>query len=63
MPQLKDATDLELLQEILSRKTKERSPVFKEHTIIQKDQSLQLLGIMAAVEITLGKVKPVQEEE
>ena len=63
MPQLKDATDLELLQEILSRKTKEGSPVFKEHTIIQKDQSLQLLGIMSAVEITLGKVKPVQEEE
>ena len=52
-----------MLQEILSRKTKEGSPVFKEHTIIQKDQSLQLLGIMAAVEITLGKVKPVQEEE
>tara|TARA_R110002050_G_scaffold48479_2_gene112775 strand:+ start:4194 stop:4385 length:192 start_codon:yes stop_codon:yes gene_type:complete len=63
MPQLKDATDLELLQEILTRKTEEGSLVFKEHSIIQKDQSIQLLGIMAAVEITLNKIKPAQEEE
>ena len=63
MPQLKDATDLELLQEILTRKTEEGSLVFKEHSIIQKDQSIQLLGIMAAVEITLNKIKPAQEDE
>ena len=65
-----EADPVVLLKELLNRKTPEialpngetsgGNPIFKEHSIVNKAGKVQLLGIMANVELV---VTPSEEEE
>jgi|TARA_R100000329_G_C7534888_1_gene188731 hypothetical protein len=57
-----EASEVTLLQELLTRKTENGHHLFKESSITNKEGKVQLLGIMANVEMTLTP-KPKEEGE
>jgi hypothetical protein len=60
MADLKNVETLELIKELLTRQTPNKVNLFREATITAKDGRVQLLGIMAAVEM---KLDTTEEEE
>ena len=60
MAELKNVETLELIKELLTRQTPNKVNLFREATITAKDGRVQLLGIMAAVEM---KLDTTEEEE
>ena len=48
-----EASEVTLLQELLTRKTENGHFLFREASITNKDGKVQLLGIIANVEMTL----------
>jgi|TARA_R100000084_G_C4647033_1_gene147372 hypothetical protein len=60
MTDLKNVETLELIKELLTRQTPNKVNLFREATITAKDGRVQLLGIMAAVEM---KLDTTEEEE
>ena len=60
MSDLKNVETLVLIKELLTRGTDNGVRLFREATITAKDGRVQLLGIMAAVEIKLDT--PAEEE-
>ena len=53
MNELGEVTEVTLLKELLTRKTENGHHLFKEASITNKDGKVQLLGIIANVEMTL----------
>jgi hypothetical protein len=53
MADLKDIDTLVIIKELLTRQTPNKVNLFREATITAKDGRVQLLGIMAAVEMKL----------
>ena len=60
MSDLKNVETLVLIKELLTRGTDNGVRLFREATITTKDGRVQLLGIMAAVEMKLDT--PAEEE-
>ena len=54
MNELGEVMEVTLLQELLTRKTENGHYLFKEASITNKDGKVQLLGIIANVEMTLS---------
>ena len=54
MNELGEVMELTLLKELLTRKTENGHYLFKEASITNKDGKVQLLGIIANVEMTLS---------
>ena len=54
MNELVEVTEVTLLKELLTRKTENGHYLFKEASITNKDGKVQLLGIIANVEMTLS---------
>ncbi len=54
MNELGEVTELTLLKELLTRKTENGHPLFREASLTNKDGKVQLLGIIANVEMTLS---------
>ena len=52
--ELGEVTEVTLLKELLTRKTENGHYLFKEASITNKEGKLQLLGIIANVEMTLS---------
>ena len=59
MADLKDIDTLVIIKELLTRQTPNKVNLFREATITAKDGRVQLLGLMAAVEMKLDE----KEEE
>ena len=57
MADLKNVETLELIKELLTRQTPNKVNLFREATITAKDGRVQLLGIMAAVEMKLDSTE------
>ena len=53
MSNLSEVNEVSLLQALLTRKTENGHHLFKEASITNKDGKVQLLGIIANVEMTL----------
>ena len=53
MNELGEVTEVTLLKELLTRKTENGHFLFREASITNKDGKVQLLGIIANVEMTL----------
>jgi|TARA_R100001530_G_scaffold61212_1_gene44205 hypothetical protein len=53
-----DASVATLVVELLSKRTEEGTPLFKENSITLEDGTVQILGVSANVQITVN-----QEEE
>ena len=53
MADLKDIDTLVIIKELLTRQTPNKVNLFREATISAQDGRVQLLGIMAAVEMKL----------
>ncbi len=53
MNDLSKVNEVALLQALLTRKTENGHPLFKEASLTNKDGKVQLLGIIANVEMTL----------
>ena len=62
MNELGEVTEVTLLKELLTRKTENGHHLFKEASITNKEGKVQLLAIMANVEMTLTP-KPKEEGE
>tara|TARA_R100000742_G_C4215094_1_gene40398 strand:+ start:245 stop:448 length:204 start_codon:yes stop_codon:yes gene_type:complete len=59
-----EASEVTLLQELLTRKTENGHHLFKESSITNKEGKVQLLAIVANVEMTLTpKPKEGEKEE
>ena len=54
MNELGEVMEVTLLKELLTRKTENGHFLFREASITNKDGKVQLLGIIANVEMTLG---------
>ena len=54
MNELGEVTEVTLLKELLNRKTENGHPLFREASLTNKDGKVQLLGIIANVEMTLA---------
>ena len=54
MNELGEVTEVTLLKELLTRKTENGHPLFREASLTNKDGKVQLLGIIANVEMTLA---------
>ena len=54
MNELGEVTEVTLLKELLTRKTENGHPLFREASLTNKDGKVQLLGIIANVEMTLS---------
>ena len=54
MNELGEVTEVTLLKELLTRKTENGHFLFREASITNKDGKVQLLGIIANVEMTLS---------
>ena len=54
MNELGEITEVTLLKELLTRKTENGHPLFREASLTNKDGKVQLLGIIANVEMTLS---------
>ena len=54
MNELVEVTEVTLLKELLTRKTENGHPLFREASLTNKDGKVQLLGIIANVEMTLA---------
>jgi len=54
MNELGEVTEVTLLKELLTRKTENGHPLFREASLTNKDGKIQLLGIIANVEMTLA---------
>ena len=54
MNELGEVTEVTLLKELLTRKTENGHYLFKEASITNKEGKVQLLGIIANVEMTLS---------
>ena len=54
MNELGEVTEVTLLKELLTRKTENGHFLFRESSITNKDGKVQLLGIIANVEMTLA---------
>tara|TARA_B100001939_G_C16543790_1_gene447425 strand:+ start:357 stop:539 length:183 start_codon:yes stop_codon:yes gene_type:complete len=59
MADLKNVELIDLIKELLTRQTTNKVNLFREATITAKDGRVQLLGLMAAVEMKLDE----KEEE
>ena len=59
MNKLEEVTEVALLQALLTRKTDNGHYLFKEASITNKEGKVQLLGIIANIEMTLS---PKEEE-
>tara|TARA_R100001086_G_scaffold234336_1_gene156550 strand:+ start:1390 stop:1569 length:180 start_codon:yes stop_codon:yes gene_type:complete len=59
MTDLKNVELIDLIKELLTRQTTNKVNLFREATITAKDGRVQLLGLMAAVEMKLDE----KEEE
>ena len=53
MNDLSEVNEVALLQALLTRQTENGHPLFKEASLTNKDGKVQLLGIIANVEMTL----------
>ena len=53
MNELGEVTEVTLLKELLTRKTENGHFLFREASLTNKDGKVQLLGIIANVEMTL----------
>ena len=62
MSDLKNIDTLVLIKELLTRQTDNGTKLFREATITAPDGRVQLLGIMAAVEMKLTLPKDKEEE-
>tara|TARA_R100000808_G_C2008475_1_gene62148 strand:+ start:246 stop:443 length:198 start_codon:yes stop_codon:yes gene_type:complete len=58
-----DASVATLVVELLTRKTDEGTPLFKENSITLDDGTVQLMGITANVKMTVNQEGEEQEEE
>ena len=54
MNEIGKVTEVTLLKELLTRKTENGHPLFREASLTNKDGKVQLLGIIANVEMTLA---------
>ena len=54
MNELGEVTEVTLLKEFLTRKTENGHSLFREASLTNKDGKVQLLGIIANVEMTLA---------
>ena len=54
MNELGEVTEVTLLKELLTRKTENGHFLFREASLTNKDGKVQLLGIIANVEMTLS---------
>ena len=54
MNELGEVTEVTLLKELLTRKTENGHLLFREASLTNKDGKVQLLGIIANVEMTLS---------
>ena len=54
MNELGEVTEINLLKELLTRKTENGHFLFREASLTNKDGKVQLLGIIANVEMTLS---------
>ena len=54
MNELGEVTEVTLLKELLTRKTENGHSLFREASLTNKDGKVQLLGIIANVEMTLA---------
>ena len=54
MNELGEVTEVTLLKELLTRKTENGHFLFREESLTNKDGKVQLLGIIANVEMTLS---------
>ena len=54
MNELGEVTEVTLLKELLTRKTENGHPLFREASLTNKDGKVQLLCIIANVEMTLA---------
>ena len=54
MNELGEVTEVTLLKGLLTRKTENGHPLFREASLTNKDGKVQLLGIIANVEMTLS---------
>ena len=54
MNELGEVTEVTLLKELLTRKTENGHPLFREASLTNKDGKVQLLGIIANIEMTLA---------
>ena len=54
MNELGEVTEVTLLKELLTRRTENGHPLFREASLTNKDGKVQLLGIIANVEMTLA---------
>ena len=54
MNELGEVTEVTLLKELLTRKTENGHFLFREASLTNKDGKVQLLGIIANVEMTLA---------
>ena len=54
MNEIGEVTEVTLLKELLTRKTENGHPLFREASLTNKDGKVQLLGIIANVEMTLS---------
>ena len=54
MNELGEVTEVTLLKELLTRKTENGLFLFREASLTNKDGKVQLLGIIANVEMTLS---------
>jgi len=54
MNELGEVTEVTLLKELLTRKTENGHPLFREASLTNKDGKVQFLGIIANVEMTLA---------
>ena len=62
MADLKNVELIDLIKELLTRQTTNKVNLFREATITAPDGRVQLLGIMAAVEMKLTLPKDKEEE-
>ena len=54
MNELEEVTEVTLLKELLTRKTENGHFLFREASLTNKDGKVQLLGLIANVEMTLA---------
>ena len=54
MNELEEVTEVTLLKELLTRKTENGHFLFREASLTNKDGKVQLIGLIANVEMTLA---------
>ena len=54
-----DASEIVLIAELLKRKTDNGTVLFRENSITLEDNTVQLLGLVANVQMTLSPPEPI----